>query len=256
MNNNSGCLGTLLKFLGILLALGLAIMLSPIVFIVSLGCIYYYSKKKPDDEKKKWSIIAAVISAIGTVIFGYSMMNQPDITNNPSQSSWSISQPAKEESKQASNKEDIDWEIVDDKSGIKIYKRKPDNIFSRNMEIKGFATLVAEQVTKDHDTMPNGAIFTDILKYTDSYGNDSAIYSITLYFSPDTLKKINFDNWPPSNQSMAKATLEVADSTYIYPPLVVKESDSDKKSEFLDYVNKGLEKAPEVFANYQGENSE
>lgn len=73
------------KVIMFILALSVAVLASPIVLIGSIAALVYFKKNNAPKEKKTLAAIACGISAIGTMIFAYSMLtdNEPKTSKIP-----------------------------------------------------------------------------------------------------------------------------------------------------------------------------
>lgn len=85
--------------------------------------------------------------------------------------------------------------------------------FSRDSFVRQFSMKGVDILRKYHEELDNGAVFRLALPLTDTYGNKSYRIEAVAYFSPETIDKINFDNWPRLEST---GLYETADSVGVH----------------------------------------
>lgn len=63
------------------------------------------------------------------------------------------------------------------------------------------------------DLMDLGVVYRGYHTLSDNYGNTEDIFTYVLYISPETINKINFENWDPTSNQF----FEIADGSYLHP---------------------------------------
>lgn len=89
--------------------------------------------------------------------------------------------------------DDIEHEVID---GVDVFTYTLGLVWSKDSYVRLFSMDSADILRKYHEEIDNGVVFRLALPLTDVYGNRSYRIEAVAYFSPETIDKINFDNWP------------------------------------------------------------
>lgn len=236
-----------------LLALGLAMVLSVVAFPV---CAFLWWHWRNENSERLTTVkIGTVVTGIMAVITIFAYANsdttqpttQQQNTAQVESTSSSIAESKKEEKKSAESA----WTEINRDDAVPVYIFKPNGGISSKSNIMGLGSLTVNTLKEDHEKLTNGAIFTLAETFDDDYGNKKEEYIATMYFSPETLNRINYDNWPNKQEPEGINALKTADSTFVSPMVLNKGKKGD--TELFDFINKNLENVPENFFNYRGQ---
>ena len=166
------------------------------------------------------------------------------------------SEPVEEESEDTEDEEeedeyDFDTEDKDEDEeygegihknddGVMIFDRYEEISLSINSLVAKFSTDMADELKEHKDDIDNGAVFRLAGPLTDEYGNETKKYVISVYYTQDTIDKINVDNWP---LDINKGLYKTADGVIIHPALrdnkytETKVYDGEQPDEYTYSVN-------------------
>lgn len=146
---------------------------------------------------------------------------------------------AEEQAKKEAEK--VDENITFLENGIALYTDNRNIVFSEKSHIENFSGTHVTTLKENVNHFDNGVIFRNVITLQDQYGNQEDTNVIVVYYSPETIEKINFDNWPTLD---ARGLYETADNVFIHYVLLSEAND------FHQYTN--TEGAPGEFLNYAG----
>ena len=124
--------------------------------------------------------------------------------------------------------------------GVMIFDRYEEISLSINSLVAKFSTDMADELKEHKDDIDNGAVFRLAGPLTDEYGNETKKYVISVYYTQDTIDKINVDNWP---LDINKGLYKTADGVIIHPALrdnkytETKVYDGEQPDEYTYSVN-------------------
>lgn len=134
--------------------------------------------------------------------------------------------------------EEVPFEYLD--NGIALVELDESGAWSINGAPALFAYEGAKIIKEHYDQFDNGIILANVNTLVDQYGNEEDTYTMAVHYSPDTIEKINFENWPVLD---AEDLFKTADSVFIH--YVIDNED------YRGYA--GIqEDAPSAFYNYMG----
>lgn len=129
------------------------------------------------------------------------------------------------------------YEIEDD---IAIFTDDNDSIFSAKQHVDSFSAEMTQALKENHKDIKNGAIFRSVKTLSDKYGNEEKTNVLAVYYSPETIEKINYDKWPTLD---ASGLYDTADAMWAHPAFKEKGAKENKS---------GTENAPDIYFNYLG----
>lgn len=103
---------------------------------------------------------------------------------------------AEEVERSAAEKE---YELIND---IAVFTDDSDLLWSEKGHVDNFAYDMALKLEGNHEELENGAIFRSIKVLIDPYGNETPTNVIIVYLTQGTIERINFDNWPNSQDDL------------------------------------------------------
>lgn len=106
--------------------------------------------------------------------------------------------------------EDPPYELID---GVAVFTDDQKIVFSINTKLEGFSYDMTQLLKEHHAEIENGAVFATADVLTDTYGNEEKRYTMAVYYSQDTIDKINYDNWPMLDSN---GLYETADGIILY----------------------------------------
>ena len=124
--------------------------------------------------------------------------------------------------------------------GVMIFDRYEEISLSINSLVAKFSTDMADELKEHKDDIDNGAVFRLAGPLTDDYGNEVKKYVISVYYTQDTIDKINVDNWP---LDINNGLYKTADGVIIHPALrdnkytETKVYDGEQPDEYTYSVN-------------------
>ena len=121
------------------------------------------------------------------------------------------SEPAEEESEDTENEE---FHKNDD--DVMIFDRYGEVSLSVNTLVSKFSKDMTDEIKKHKDEFTNGAVFRLAGPLVDEYGNETKKYVISVYYTQDTIDKINVDNWP---LNISDGLYKTADGVIVHPAL-------------------------------------
>lgn len=141
-------------------------------------------------------------------------------------------EPSKEQSE-----EEAPYKLVD---GVALFTDDGDVVMGVKSHVDVFSSEMTAALKKYHNEIKDGAIFRSVNLLDDEYGNQVMLNAIVVYYSQETIDKINFDNWPRLD---ASGLYETSDSMWVHPAFKVKGAKENKS---------GVDIAPDVYFNYLG----
>lgn len=259
----------------LVIILVLLISLAVIVGVVSLLTLLIMAISKKN--VKKVGIVTgsafgvAVLSFIALIIVGFSLPTETNTADKelPDSSAdannQTVERPAAKSKSDSDEDEDFDdeydkkleeiraereeeensketygyqHEVID---GVDVYSSFEDTYWDEDSYMYGFSMDMTELLTKIHDDLENGVVFRSGATLTDTYGNEEKKYVLNVWYSQDTVEKINYDNWPTFN---SEDLYDTADGFVIHPAL----------SKNTEIQNKELpDNAPEFVAGSLGQ---
>ena len=165
------------------------------------------------------------------------------------------SEPVEEESEDTEDEEEYEYDFDDEEEsedeeygegihknddGVMIFDRYEEISLSINSLVAKFSTDMADELKEHKDDIDNGAVFRLAGPLTDEYGNETKKYVISVYYTQDTIDKINVDNWP---LDINKGLYKTADGVIIHPALrdnkytETKVYDGEQPDEYTYSVN-------------------
>ena len=144
----------------------------------------------------------------------------------------------KEEETEEPEPEEPPFEFIDD--GIALVESDIQGGWSISGAPQLFSADGVQILEEHHEEFDQGVIFANHNTLTDQYGNETETYTMAVYYSPETIDKINFDNWPILD---GEDLFRTADSVYIHPVI-------DNEDYFQFRVMS--DQTPGVFYNFMG----
>ena len=120
----------------------------------------------------------------------------------------------KEEEQKEENDDEI--KISENEDGVMIFDQYGEVSLSQNTLVAKFSRDMAEELKKYKDETKNGAIFRLASPLVDEYGNETKKYVLAVYYTQDTIDKINVDNWP---LNISDGLYKTADGVIVHPAL-------------------------------------
>lgn len=121
-----------------------------------------------------------------------------------------------EEKEQKEKEDDGEIKISENEDGVMIFDQYGEVSLSQNTFVAKFSRDMAEELKKHKDETKNGAIFRLASPLVDNYGNESKKYVMAVYYTQDTIDKINVDNWP---LNVSDGLYKSANGVIIHPAL-------------------------------------
>lgn len=141
-----------------------------------------------------------------------------------------------EAEKERAAEEDYQHEVID---GIDVFTTYSDIILTPNVFMSNFSVDMSELLNEKNKELSNGVIFRNATTLTDKYGNEDKLIVVGVWYSQETIEKINFDNWP---QLIGEDLYNTADSVLVHYTL----------GQSVDVENKQNENAPQIFKDSIG----
>jgi len=129
-----------------------------------------------------------------------------------------------------------EYEMID---GIAVFTDAKEPTLSENNMVSNFSIEMTDALKKHHEEIENGAIFRLANTLEDTYGNEEQVYTLVVYYSQDTIEKINYDNWP---SLVASGLYDTADTVLVHYVL-----NNNKHAE-----GKGADNAPPIVGEMFG----
>ncbi len=111
---------------------------------------------------------------------------------------------------------EFDYEVID---GVDVYTMFQDTAWSTNSLMRNFSMDSVELLQTVHENLENGIVFRLATTMVDGYGNETDKIVANVWYSQDTVERINYDNWPVHGDTMA-GLYDTADGVRIYFALV------------------------------------
>lgn len=99
----------------------------------------------------------------------------------------------KAEAEAEKKSEKFQHEVIE---GVDTYTLVSGTNWSANSMMTGFSVDATSLLQDVHQDLTNGAVFRIATTLTDTYGNESQEIVSTVWYSQETVEKINYDNWP------------------------------------------------------------
>ena len=99
---------------------------------------------------------------------------------------------------------------------VMIFDRYGEVSLSVNTLVSKFSKDMTDEIKKHKDEFTNGAVFRLAGPLVDEYGNETKKYVILVYYTQDTIDKINVDNWP---LNISDGLYKTADGVIVHPAL-------------------------------------
>ena len=112
------------------------------------------------------------------------------------------------------NTENEEFDKNDD--GVMIFDQYGEVSLSVNTLVSKFSVDMIDEIKKHKGEFTNGAVFRLAGPLTDEYGNETKKYVISVYYTQDTIDKINVDNWP---LNISDGLYKTADGVIVHPAL-------------------------------------
>ena len=122
----------------------------------------------------------------------------------------------KKAKEQEEKENDGEIKISENEDGVMIFDQYGEVSLSQNTFVAKFSRDMAEELKKHKDETKNGAIFRLASPLVDNYGNESKKYVMAVYYTQDTIDKINVDNWP---LNVSDGLYKTADGVIVHPAL-------------------------------------
>lgn len=254
-------LGFFRWYIAISVGIAFLVVAAPLALAVSIFAWWHFNKKS-NEKYTNVAKLSTVVSALGTVFFIYAI-NTPTVQEaltDPAEESSVIAQDeskleaseiieeepesTKEEKTEELEEEDsdsIDENIMFLDSGVALYTDTRGVTFGEKSHLEIFSGTHVSTLKDNHKDFKNGVIFRNVMPLQDQYGNQEDTNVIAVYYSPETIEKINFDNWPALDSS---GLYQTADNVFIHYILL------NEASEFRGYGH--TEGAPVDFYDYVG----
>lgn len=84
-------------------------------------------------------------------------------------------------------------EVIDD---VDVFTSYSEMILTPNVFMSNFSVDMTELLKEKHDEINNGAIFRNATSVTDQHVNEEKMVVVSVWYSQETIEKINYDNWP------------------------------------------------------------
>ena len=163
-------------------------------------------------------------------------------------SSEEKSEPVEEESEDTKEDTETEEESEDTENeefhknddDVMIFDRYGEVSLSVNTLVSKFSKDMTDEIKKHKDEFTNGAVFRLAGPLVDEYGNETKKYVISVYYTQDTIDKINVDNWP---LNISDGLYKTADGVIIHPALrdnkytETKVYDGEQPDEYTYSVN-------------------
>lgn len=163
-------------------------------------------------------IVIVVLGACGALLGD----SEEEVTEEQKTEEASKDDETKEEEletkKEEEQKEENDNEIKisENEVGVMIFDQYGEVSLSQNTLVAKFSRDMAEELKKYKDETKNGAIFRLASPLVDEYGNETKKYVLAVYYTQDTIDKINVDNWP---LNISDGLYKTADGVIVHPAL-------------------------------------
>ena len=134
------------------------------------------------------------------------------------------SEPVEEESEDTDENTETEEEPEDTENeefhknddDVMIFDRYGEVSLSVNTLVSKFSKDMTDEIKKHKDEFTNGAVFRLAGPLVDEYGNETKKYVISVYYTQDTIDKINVDNWP---LNISDGLYKTADGVIVHPAL-------------------------------------
>ena len=130
------------------------------------------------------------------------------------------SEPAEEKTEDTDDDEEPedeeDEEFHKNDDDVMIFDQYGEVSLSVNTLVSKFSVDMIDEIKKHKDEFTNGAVFRLAGPLVDEYGNETKKYVISVYYTQDTIDKINVDNWP---LNISDGLYKTADGVIVHPAL-------------------------------------
>lgn len=107
-------------------------------------------------------------------------------------------------------KPDYQHEVIDN---VDVYTDYSEMFLTPNVYMSNFSVDMTELLKEKHDEIKNGVIFRNAATVADQYGNEENIVLVSVWYSQETVDKINYENWP---QLVGEDLYNTADGVLIH----------------------------------------
>lgn len=206
-----------------------------------IAAVYFVVKKQW--KKAGISFLTVIISFLG---FAVTTPEDPESSADEPEQAEIVAESSQPEETEEEVEEEVTEEPSDENiafldSGVALYTDDREIVFGEKSHLENFSGNHVQTLKENHSNFENGVIFRNIMPLQDEYGNQTMTNVVTVYYSPETIDKINFDNWPTLD---ATGLYETADNVFIHYALL------SKVNEFQKYAD--LKDAPQDFLDYAG----
>lgn len=80
--------------------------------------------------------------------------------------------------------------------GVDVFTSYTEMILTPNVFMSNFSVDMTELLKEKQDEINNGVIFRNATSVTDQHGNEEKMVVLSVWYSQETIEKINYDNWP------------------------------------------------------------
>lgn len=122
----------------------------------------------------------------------------------------------KKAKEQVEKENDGEIKISENEDGVMIFDQYGEVSLSVNTLVSKFSKDMTDEIKKHKDKFTNGAVFRLAGPLVDEYGNETKKYVISVYYTQDTIDKINVDNWP---LNISDGLYKTADGVIVHPAL-------------------------------------
>lgn len=91
------------------------------------------------------------------------------------------------------DKPNYQHEVID---SVDVYTDYSEMFLTPNVYMSNFSIDMTELLKEKHDEIKNGVIFRNAATVADQYGNEENIILVSVWYSQETVDKINYENWP------------------------------------------------------------
>lgn len=171
--------------------------------------------------------------------------NTEEVAEDPGAENTTDEEIETEETETTEEEQETDYPIEYDEAVAIVTDERNGVGLSANTYLNSFNYDMANVLTENHNEFPEGAIFRSVLPLVDQYGNEEKTNVVTVYYSPETIEQINFDNWPTYD---ATGLFDTADNVFIHHAI---QNEADEYEGYSDTAG-----SPDVFIKYQGTTAE
>ncbi len=185
-------------------------------------------EKKKMSKKKKWLIGIGVVLVIGFIGGMGDDEEEPTVAEISEEDQAEIDRRQKEhDEKEAAKKEEEEKKAQEEKEaeeqaaaeeeeteqaeeeeteevkfkhevidGVDVYTDFNNITISPNNYMSNFSIEMTDLLNEVHQDLTNGVVFRNATTLTDGYGNEEKKIVVNVWYSQETVERINYDNWP------------------------------------------------------------